>query len=44
MPVILPEDQLDAWLSGEVGEEILVPYPATIRRSADQSASGLSEE
>jgi putative SOS response-associated peptidase YedK len=28
MPVILPEDKLDAWLSGEVGKEILVPYPA----------------
>jgi putative SOS response-associated peptidase YedK len=28
MPVILPEDRLDAWLSGEAGKEILVPYPA----------------
>jgi hypothetical protein len=28
MPVILPEDQVDAWLSGEAGKEILVPYPA----------------
>lgn len=28
MPVILPEDQLDAWLSGEAGKGILVPYPA----------------
>jgi putative SOS response-associated peptidase YedK len=28
MPVILPEDKLDAWLSGEAGKEILVPYPA----------------
>jgi hypothetical protein len=26
--VILPEEQLDAWLSGEAGKEILVPYPA----------------
>jgi putative SOS response-associated peptidase YedK len=23
MPVILPEEQLDAWLSGEAGKEIL---------------------
>ena len=28
MPTILPEDQIDAWLSGEAGKEILVPYPA----------------
>ena len=28
MPVILPEEQHDAWLSGEAGKEILVPYPA----------------
>lgn len=28
MPVILPEDKLDARLSGEAGKEILVPYPA----------------
>ena len=28
MPVILPEDKLDGWLSGEAGKEILVPYPA----------------
>jgi putative SOS response-associated peptidase YedK len=28
MPVILPEEQHDSWLSGEVGKEILVPYPA----------------
>jgi putative SOS response-associated peptidase YedK len=26
MPVILPEEKLDAWLSGEAGKEILVPY------------------
>jgi putative SOS response-associated peptidase YedK len=25
MPVILPEDEFDAWLSGEAGKEILVP-------------------
>ena len=28
MPVILPEEHHEAWLSGEVGKEILVPYPA----------------
>jgi putative SOS response-associated peptidase YedK len=28
MPVILPEERHDAWLSGEAGKEILVPYPA----------------
>jgi putative SOS response-associated peptidase YedK len=28
MPVILPEDRFDVWLSGEAGKEILVPYPA----------------
>jgi len=28
MPVILPEEHHDAWLSGEAGKEILVPYPA----------------
>jgi putative SOS response-associated peptidase YedK len=27
MPVILPEEHHDAWLSGEAGKEILVPYP-----------------
>ena len=28
MPVILAEEHHDAWLSGEAGKEILVPYPA----------------
>jgi hypothetical protein len=28
MPVILPEEHHDAWLSGEAGKEILVPFPA----------------
>jgi putative SOS response-associated peptidase YedK len=28
MPVILPEEVHDAWLSGEAGKEILVPFPA----------------
>jgi hypothetical protein len=28
MPVILPEEHHEAWLSGEAGKEILVPFPA----------------
>jgi putative SOS response-associated peptidase YedK len=28
MLVILPEEHHDAWLSGEAGKEVLVPYPA----------------
>jgi len=28
MPVILPEEHHEAWLSGEAGKEVLVPYPA----------------
>ena len=28
MPVILPEEKHDAWLSGEAGKEVLVPFPA----------------
>jgi putative SOS response-associated peptidase YedK len=28
MPVILPEEYYDAWLSGEAGKEILKPFPA----------------
>jgi putative SOS response-associated peptidase YedK len=28
MPIILPEEHHDPWLSGETGKEILVPYPA----------------
>ena len=28
MPVILPEEHHDAWLSGEAGKEILVPFPS----------------
>jgi putative SOS response-associated peptidase YedK len=30
MPVILPEDKLDVWLSGEAGKEILAPYPSDL--------------
>jgi putative SOS response-associated peptidase YedK len=28
MPVILPEEQHDPWLSGKAGKEILIPFPA----------------
>ena len=28
MPVILPEEHHGAWLSGEAGKEVLVPFPA----------------
>ena len=28
MPVILPEEHHESWLSGEAGKEVLVPYPA----------------
>ena len=28
MPVILPEEHHDAWLAGEAGKEILIPFPA----------------
>jgi putative SOS response-associated peptidase YedK len=33
MPVILPEEHHDSWLSGEAGKEILVPYPADRMKS-----------
>ena len=28
MPVVLPEEHHDSWLSGEAGKEVLVPFPA----------------
>ena len=28
MPVILPEEHHDAWFMGEVGKDVLVPFPA----------------
>jgi putative SOS response-associated peptidase YedK len=28
MPVILPEEVHEAWLSGEAGKEVLTPFPA----------------
>jgi putative SOS response-associated peptidase YedK len=28
MPVILPEEHHDAWLSGEAGKGVLGPFPA----------------
>ena len=33
MPVILPEEHHDVWLSGEAGKEILVPFPAERMRA-----------
>jgi putative SOS response-associated peptidase YedK len=28
MPVVMPEEHHDSWLSGEAGKEILVAFPA----------------
>jgi putative SOS response-associated peptidase YedK len=28
IPVIVPEEHRDAWLSGEAGKEVSVPFPA----------------
>jgi hypothetical protein len=46
MPVILPEEHHDAWLSGEAGKEILFPFNLTIRlqRSYSQSRGSLTLE
>jgi putative SOS response-associated peptidase YedK len=33
MPVILPEEHHDTWLSGEAGKEVLVPYPANLMKA-----------
>jgi putative SOS response-associated peptidase YedK len=33
MPVILPEEHHDAWLSAEAGKEVLVPFPADRMRA-----------
>ena len=30
MPVILPEEHHEAWLTGEAGKEILVPFPVVV--------------
>lgn len=30
MPVILPEEHFQAWLSGTAGKEVLVPYPSDL--------------
>jgi putative SOS response-associated peptidase YedK len=38
MPVILPDEHRDAWLSGEAGKEILVPYPADRMKAWQVSA------
>jgi putative SOS response-associated peptidase YedK len=32
MPVILPPETHDAWLSGEAGKEVLQPFPAEAMR------------
>jgi hypothetical protein len=33
MPVILSEEHHDAWLSGEAGKEVLIPFPADRMRA-----------
>jgi putative SOS response-associated peptidase YedK len=33
MPVILPEDKHNSWLTGEAGKEILIPYPANLMKA-----------
>jgi putative SOS response-associated peptidase YedK len=38
MPVILPEEYHDAWLSGEAGKEILLPFPADRMRACPISS------
>jgi putative SOS response-associated peptidase YedK len=40
MPVILPEEHHDAWLSGEAGKEILVRYPADRMKRCPVDARG----
>jgi putative SOS response-associated peptidase YedK len=39
MPVILPEEHHDSWLSGEAGKEIFSPLPGR----PDESVAGQSE-
>jgi putative SOS response-associated peptidase YedK len=38
MPVILPEEHHDSWLSGKAGKEVLVPFPADRMRAWPISA------
>ena len=38
MPVILSEEHHEAWLSGEAGKELLVPFPADRMRAWPISA------
>jgi putative SOS response-associated peptidase YedK len=38
MPVILPPEQYEAWLSGKAGTEILKPFPAELMRAYPVSA------
>jgi putative SOS response-associated peptidase YedK len=33
MPVILPEEDHEAWLSNQAGKEVLVPFPADAMRA-----------
>jgi putative SOS response-associated peptidase YedK len=28
LPIILPEEVYEAWLSGEAGKEVLIPFPS----------------
>jgi hypothetical protein len=45
MPVILPEEQHDAWLLGEAGKEILIPFPADrMKEWPHQSSRKQSQE
>jgi putative SOS response-associated peptidase YedK len=42
MPAILPEEHHDAWLSGEAGKELLVPFPADRMKAWPVSPRGNS--
>jgi hypothetical protein len=42
MPVILHEEQHDAWLLGEASKEILIPFPAPIQNPIKKSCSNSS--
>ena len=42
MPVILPEEHHDAWLSSEAGKEILAPFPADRMKAWPISARAYS--
>jgi putative SOS response-associated peptidase YedK len=38
MPVILPSESYEAWLSGSAGTEVLKPFPASLMRAYVVSA------